>query len=137
MDVVVNWFALLIVFVFDPLAVSLVIGYNVLHRGDRYTNAKKSYKIYDEDEKDSTTEKPDDEKFLEEKDDDTKKLIEQLVSDIINNPSDEIYFDDDIDEYLDKHVDDVLSLLDENETVLPPPTGSTGSSGLARDMPRK
>ena len=31
MDLVVNAFALLIVFVFDPLAVSLVVAYNRLH----------------------------------------------------------------------------------------------------------
>jgi hypothetical protein len=50
MSNIVNWFALLIVFVFDPLAVTLVIAFNTAMKLDRSetTNAvdEKNFKIY-------------------------------------------------------------------------------------------
>jgi len=48
MDKVVNIFALLIVFVFDPLAVSLVIGYNRLAMLPKVVKDEKKYEIYKE-----------------------------------------------------------------------------------------
>jgi len=51
MSTIVNWFALLIIFVFDPLAVTLVIAFNTamrIDKGDTYTTKSetKEYKIY-------------------------------------------------------------------------------------------
>ena len=48
MDKVVNIFALLIVFVFDPLAVSLVVGYNRLAMLPKMVKDEKKYEIYKE-----------------------------------------------------------------------------------------
>jgi hypothetical protein len=45
MSKIINWFALMIVFVFDPLAVTLVIAFNTAMRVDR-DEKKKEYKIY-------------------------------------------------------------------------------------------
>ena len=50
MDQVVNAFALLIIFVFDPLAVSLVVAYNRLHLLE---TSSKTVKIKEKDEKNS------------------------------------------------------------------------------------
>ena len=50
MNVIVNWFALFIIFVFDPLAVTLIIAYNTALRIDKEESdtekTKKNYKIY-------------------------------------------------------------------------------------------
>lgn len=52
MATIVNWFALFIVFVFDPLAVTLVIAFNTAMRIDNGSNPKdttplpKEYKVY-------------------------------------------------------------------------------------------
>jgi hypothetical protein len=50
MSRVVNWFALLIIFVFDPLAVTLVIAFNTALKVDRgelpKTTSSKPYKVY-------------------------------------------------------------------------------------------
>lgn len=56
MDKVVNIFALLIVFVFDPLAVSLVIGYNRLSLMKTTVKDEKKYEIYKDVEENYTKE---------------------------------------------------------------------------------
>ena len=62
MDQVVNVFALLIVFVFDPLAISLVIGYNYIHvREEELVDKKKLYKIYNDPDNPKDEILPDDE----------------------------------------------------------------------------
>lgn len=66
MDKVVNIFALLIVFVFDPLAVSLVIGYNRLAMLPKVVKDEKKYEIYKE---------------VEEKEPTKEETIEILVDD--------------------------------------------------------
>jgi hypothetical protein len=47
MSKIINWFALMIVFVFDPLAVTLVIAFNTAMKIDKSeTEKEKEYKIY-------------------------------------------------------------------------------------------
>jgi hypothetical protein len=53
MATIVNWFALLIIFVFDPLAVTLVIAFNTAMKLDAGeitppTTERKTYKVYGE-----------------------------------------------------------------------------------------
>ncbi len=55
MDKVVNIFALLIVFVFDPLAVSLIVGYNRLAMLPKVVKDEKKYEIYKEVEENEPT----------------------------------------------------------------------------------
>lgn len=63
MNRIVNWFALLIVFVFDPLAVAMVISFNhalLLDRAEKKKKdvekgKKKGYKVYNEGDNSTTT----------------------------------------------------------------------------------
>jgi cell division protein FtsL len=47
-DTAVKWFIIMLIFVFDPLAVSLVIAYNKLTEVHDDTSSHKTYKIYGE-----------------------------------------------------------------------------------------
>ena len=66
MDTVVNWFALFIVFVFDPLAVTLIVAFSIALKVDKGEKDKKTimennYQIYGDSGKNSTeTDKNDD-----------------------------------------------------------------------------
>lgn len=55
MDTIVNWFALFIIFVFDPLAVTLIVAFNVAMKVDKGIEDKdeidtEHYKVYGEEE---------------------------------------------------------------------------------------
>lgn len=51
LDDVVKYFTLIIVFVFDPLAVSLILAYNIIAMKERgFTGKAKNYKIYEEED---------------------------------------------------------------------------------------
>jgi hypothetical protein len=110
MDKVVNIFALLIVFVFDPLAVSLVVGYNRLAMLGRVVKDEKKYKIYNEvEESEPTTEET-----IEILVDDAEEWIENVTAG---------------DETLDRGAGDVLHLDGKSNTDVHPPTRSRWGLG--------
>ena len=88
MDVIINWFILIIIFVFDPLAVALVIAFNNAVMVDRGIVDKKNVvrkrELYDEE--------PDDEDDTDgwEHDEDVQEFLEQQDS-IENDDSDELF----------------------------------------------
>lgn len=94
MDSIVNIFALMIIFVFDPLAISLVIGYNYLSVKESIDKTK-LYQIYDEPKK---TEEDDQQITTDESE---KELPEQVVQENIETFEDET---------LDKPTPEPLSL---------------------------
>lgn len=88
MATIVNWFALFIVFVFDPLAVTLVIAFNTAMRIDTESKPKdtvpspKEYKVYG-DKEEKKKRKP-----LTENEPDTEEdfsHLEEIQSTITNN----------------------------------------------------
>ena len=78
MDVIINWFILIIIFVFDPLAVALVIAFNNAVLVDKGIIDKKKIvekrRLYDEE--------PDD-------DSDEDHVLDMVMNDMVNDLSDE------------------------------------------------
>jgi hypothetical protein len=83
MSVIVNWFALLIIFVFDPLAVSLVIAFNTALKIDKGEDDKKKIirklELYGDDLSENITETND------------KVIPSELAIDIEMSPEEELY----------------------------------------------
>ena len=104
MDKVVNIFALLIVFVFDPLAVSLVVGYNRLSMLPKMVKDEKKYEIYKE---------------VEEKEPTKEETIEILVDDAEDYVTEKIVTED--VEHLDKEGAEVLDLESKPKVDFQPP----------------
>jgi hypothetical protein len=112
MDNIVNVIALLIVFVFDPLAVSLVVGYNYIKT--REENEDELSKIHEEIEEISPIQEP-------------VKNVEievEVESELETN----------VTEPLDKHPQEVLYLEEDKETDPPLPDDY---SGLERLRPKR
>lgn len=76
MDRVVNLFALLIVFVFDPLAVALIVGYNRLALKHTIVKDEKKYEIYKE----------------------VEEVTVNETQDLDNDDEDVLYLEDDVEE---------------------------------------
>jgi hypothetical protein len=88
MDTVVNWFALFIVLVFDPLAVTLIIAFNAAMKIDKGERDKKkaenSYKVYGETEG----------LYEEDEDDDywNSYLEDESESDVVNESENDVSY---------------------------------------------
>jgi hypothetical protein len=72
MDVIINWFILIIIFVFDPLAVALVIAFNnavLVDRGIvKKENVIRKRELYDEEPEDEEIDDSDEEEWADEED---------------------------------------------------------------------
>jgi hypothetical protein len=96
MDVIINWFILIIIFVFDPLAVALVIAFNNAIMVDRGIVKKakviRKRELYNEipDEEDDNTEWDSDDTDGWEDDEDVKEFLEREDS-YESDDSDELY----------------------------------------------
>jgi len=87
MDTIVNWFALFIIFVFDPLAVTLIVAFNVAMKVDKGIKTKEevenSRTMYGESEKewDGIGESPKTKEEIEKEKnsiEDSKKLVKKV-----------------------------------------------------------
>jgi len=95
MDVIINWFILIIIFVFDPLAVALVIAFNNAVLVDRGIVDKKKVvakrELYGEEEQDDDS----DIDNITESDKDSKiesleETLDNVLDDIKSEPSEEL-----------------------------------------------
>ena len=108
MDVIINWFILIIIFVFDPLAVALVIAFNNAIKVDRGIVDKEKIirkrELYDEEPEEEEIDDSDIDNLTEsDKDSKIESLEETLdivLDDIKSEPSEEL-----------KEIVDELSLL--------------------------
>ena len=110
MDVIVNWFTLLIVFVFDPLAVAMVIAINKY-----FGNTTPPNPIRDEDED-------------VDEDEDTDEFDEDHALDMVLNGMVDDMTDDEIAELIDNTQDEVEVVTD----VVTPNKPDTVYGGLSR-----
>jgi hypothetical protein len=105
MDVIINWFILIIIFVFDPLAVALVIAFNnavLVDRGivdKRKVVAKRELYGEDDDSDDSITFPSDEEEWVndESKDDTDDEWDEDHALDMVMN---DMVSDMDVEDFL-------------------------------------
>ena len=95
MDQIINWFILIIIFVFDPLAVALVIAFNNAVMVDRGIVKKdkviRKRELYDEiDEYSALNEMyPEDDEIPDEKEEELTELQKTLLMDVEDDDSDE------------------------------------------------
>lgn len=126
MSTIVNWFALLIIFVFDPLAVTLVIAFNTAMKIDTGQNDKtqpepKSYKVYGDKDENKT---PNPIVIKEtELDDDFSDLS------VLNAPIEE----SDLDVEAKKPIDYIKNVLDMNDPDLASLKRDTSKRGIDLD----
>jgi hypothetical protein len=104
MDVIINWFILIIIFVFDPLAVALVVAFNNALKVDKGEKDKKKVsggrKLYGEDVSDKSTIN---ENIVETNDKETQReLLKQIMEE---DEKDGLY--DDLDVTLNDGLDDI------------------------------
>jgi hypothetical protein len=104
MDVIINWFILIIIFVFDPLAVALVVAFNNALKVDKGEKDKKKVsggrKLYGEDVSDKSTIN---ENIVETNDKETQReLLKQIMEE---DEKDGLY--DDWDVTLNDGLDDI------------------------------
>jgi hypothetical protein len=104
MDVIINWFILIIIFVFDPLAVALVVAFNNALKVDKGEDDKKKVsggrKLYGEDVSDKSTIN---ENIVETNDKETQReLLKQIMEE---DEKDGLY--DDWDVTLNDGLDDI------------------------------
>jgi hypothetical protein len=105
MDVIINWFILIIIFVFDPLAVALVIAFNnavLVDRGivdKKKVVAKRELYGEDDDSDDSITFPSDEEEWVndESKDDTDDEWDEDHALDMVMN---DMVSDMDVEDFL-------------------------------------
>ena len=147
MDVIINWFILIIIFVFDPLAVALVIAFNnavLVDRGivdKRKVVAKRELYGEDDDSDDSITFPSDEEEWVndESKDDtddewDEDHALDMVMNDMVSDMDVEDFLsEDELNEYYtikandrekfleDVSKDDVETIIEANENP-PAPT---------------
>jgi hypothetical protein len=107
MDVIINWFILIIIFVFDPLAIALVVAFNNALKVDKGEEDKKKIvqkrELYGEDISDESTIN---ENIVETNDKETQReLIKQMIQ---SDEKDGLYDDWDVtlNDGLDFIVDD-------------------------------
>jgi hypothetical protein len=110
MDVIINWFILIIIFVFDPLAIALVVAFNNAVKVDKGENDKKKVvqkrELYGEDISDESTIN---ENIVETNDKETQReLIKQMIQ---SDEKDGLYDDWDVtlNDGLDLDGDGVIS----------------------------
>jgi hypothetical protein len=108
MDVIINWFILIIIFVFDPLAIALVVAFNNAVKVDKGEEDKKKIvqkrELYGEDVSDELTIN---ENIVETTDKETQReLIKQMIQ---SDEKDGLYDDWDVtlNDGLDFIVDDI------------------------------
>ena len=137
MDSVVNVFALLIVFVFDPLAVALVVGYNRLALMKKVVkDENKKYEIYKEVEENKS---PREEREGSTKEETIEILVDEISShNLVDETEQSVskYPDKTVteeEEALDKMGDDVLSLESKQELDFQPPVKTRNNWGLGRN----
>ncbi len=147
MDVIINWFILIIIFVFDPLAVALVIAFNnavLVDRGivdKRKVVAKRELYGEDDDSDDSITFPNDEEEWVnDESEDDTDDewdedhALDMVMNDMVSDMDVEDFLsEDELNEYYtikandrekfleDVSKDDVETIIEANENP-PAPT---------------
>ena len=147
MDVIINWFILIIIFVFDPLAVALVIAFNnavLVDRGivdKRKVVAKRELYGEDDDSDDSITFPNDEEEWVnDESEDDTNDewdedhALDMVMNDMVSDMDVEDFLsEDELNEYYtikandrekfleDVSKDDVETIIEANENP-PAPT---------------
>ena len=147
MDVIINWFILIIIFVFDPLAVALVIAFNnavLVDRGivdKKKVVAKRELYGEDDDSDDSITFPSDEEEWVndESKDDtydewDEDHALDMVMNDMVSDMDVEDFLsEDELNEYYtikandrekfleDVSKDDVETIIEANENP-PAPT---------------
>lgn len=123
MDKVVNVFALMIIFVFDPLAVSLVVGYNrLVLMGKTIYDSKKQYEIYKEVEESKAM------AVYERGAEKYKNAMATLAEK--EHSEEEIVENDNMG--VDKPEDDVLYLGEEKKPEIDPAERSPNHWGLGR-----
>jgi hypothetical protein len=118
MNTIVNWFALLIIFVFDPLAVTLVIAFNTAMKIDRGDNDKK--KIIQK--RELYGEEPDDEDDDEQN---AKDRREKLLSELMKADEEAGLYDYDDMKIWDNTIADGLDELDDDIVVEETPIEET------------
>ena len=104
MSTIVNWFALLIIFVFDPLAVTLVIAFNTALKVDKGEEDKKKVvqkrELYGESDESTITENIVDNNDNKESDWDEYKVNDlEGWGDINDDEGSDIYTEDDLSDW--------------------------------------
>ena len=148
MDVIINWFILIIIFVFDPLAVALVIAFSNAVKVDRGETDKKKVitkrELYGEEPNDDSDtfmqgtiyddESGDDIEYDTDDEWDEDHALDMVMNDMVSDMDIEDFLsEDELNEYYtikandrDKFLediskDDVETIIEANETP-PPPT---------------
>ena len=144
MDVIINWFILIIIFVFDPLAVALVIAFSNAVKVDRGEADKKKVitkrELYGEEPNDDSDTFMQGAIYDDESEDDTDDewdedhALDMVMNDMVSDMDVEDFLsEDELNEYYtiksndrDKFLediskDDVETIIEANETP-PPPT---------------
>jgi len=148
MDVIINWFILIIIFVFDPLAVALVIAFSNAVKVDRGETDKKKVitkrELYGEEPNDDSDtfmqgtiyddESEDDIEYDTDDEWDEDHALDMVMNDMVSDMDVEDFLsEDELNEYYtikandrDKFLediskDDVETIIEANETP-PPPT---------------
>jgi hypothetical protein len=108
MDVIINWFILIIIFVFDPLAVALVVAFNNAVKVDKGEEGKKKVvqkrELYGEDISDESTIN---ENIVETNDKETQR---ELLKEMMKADEEDGLYDD-----WDVTLNDGLDTLDESD----------------------
>ena len=146
MDVIINWFILIIIFVFDPLAVALVIAFNnavLVDRGivdKKKVVAKRELYGEDDDSDDSITFPSDEEEWVnDESEDDTDDewdedhALDMVMNDMVSDMDVEDFLsEDELNEYYtiksndrekfleDVSTDDVETIIESTEEIVNP-----------------
>jgi hypothetical protein len=107
---IINWFILIIIFVFDPLAVSLVIAFNMASKVDKGEKDKKKIvqkrELYGEEpNKEESTIMESDSETVQDEEWDESHGLDQVLNDMVDDVEIESE-DDDLD------VDEITDLLD-------------------------
>jgi len=142
MSTIVNWFALFIIFVFDPLAVTLVIAFNeamkidkgekdkkkVLQKRELYGESEEGSDIYTEDElKDWDTTLSD---GLEDEEWDEDHALDEVLNDMVSDEDmeelNEDLFGEDDDSYEDSKVETEIPTMDDELANLKKDTNKRG-----------
>ena len=148
MDVIINWFILIIIFVFDPLAVALVIAFSNAVKVDRGETDKKKVitkrELYGEEPNDDSDtfmqgtiyddESEDDIEYDTDDEWDEDHALDMVMNDMVSDMDVEDFLsEDELNEYYtikandrekfleDISKDDVETIIEANETP-PPPT---------------
>ena len=137
MDVIINWFILIIIFVFDPLAVALVIAFNnavLVDRGivdKRKVVAKRELYGEDDDSDDSITFPSDEEEWVNDESEDDKDdewdedhALDMVMNDMVSDMDVEDFLsEDELNEYYtikandrEKFLEDISK--DDVETII-------------------